>query len=79
MAAVLRMATEIRTKEFGPRTLACVLSRVGAPDVRAVAGRIGDLAERDLGPAPHCIVVPGPLHFLEKEALIAFAGAPHDV
>lgn len=79
IAAVLRMATEIGTKEIGPQTLACVLSRVGAPDVRAVAGRIGDLAERDLGPAPHCIVVPGSLHFLEKEALIAFAGAPHDV
>lgn len=79
IAAVLRMGAEIGTKEIGPQTLACVLSRVGAPDVLAVAGRIGDLAERDLGPPPHCIVIPGSLHFLEKEALIAFAGAPHDL
>jgi len=27
----------------------------------------------------HCLVVPGTLHFLEKEALVAFAGAPHDL
>jgi diphthine synthase len=77
--ALLRMAESRRTKEFGPRTLACVLSRVGSPEARAVAGPIEDLTGRDLGPALHCLVVPGDLHFLEREALIAFAGAPHDL
>lgn len=72
------MARDLGTKEFGPDDVGCVLSRVGSPTVRAVADRIGDLARRDLGPPPHCIVIPGPLHFLEKEALAVFADAPHD-
>ena len=78
IAFLLEMTARIGTTEFGPETLACVLSRVGSPDGRAVCGPIGTLSNRDLGPPMHCIVVPGRLHFLEKEALIAFAGAPHD-
>src|SRR5256886_8704056 len=77
IASLLRMASAIGTTEFGPHTLACVLSRVGSPDVRALAGLIAELADRDLGPPPHCLVIPGTLHFLEREALVAFAGAPH--
>jgi len=79
IASLLRMASAIGTTEFGPHTLACVLSRVGSPDVRALAGLIAELADRDLGPPPHCLVIPGTLHFLEREALVAFAGAPHDL
>src|SRR3989442_1366440 len=78
IAFLLEMTARIGTTEFGPETLACVLSRVGSLDGRAVCGPIGTLSNRDLGPPMHCIVVPGRLHFLEKEALIAFAGAPHD-
>ena len=79
IALLLRMAVKMGTSDFGPETLACVLSRVGSPEVRATGGPIGTLSDRDLGPPLHCIVIPGRLHFLEKEALIAFAGAPHDL
>ncbi len=73
------MAASVGTSDLGPSTLTCVLSRVGSPDIHAVAGPMADLAERDLGPPPHSLVIPGTLHFLEKEALVAFAGAPHDL
>jgi diphthine synthase len=79
ITSLLRMATAVGTKQFGPRNPACVLSRVGSPDAGAVADRIGRLEQRAWGPPPHCLVIPGPLHFLEKEALVAFAGAPHDL
>src|SRR5438132_660766 len=79
IASLLQMASALRTTQFGPHTLACVLSRVGSPEVRALAGPIGELADRDLGPPPHSLVIPGTLHFLEKDALVAFAGAPHDL
>src|SRR5437763_352302 len=75
---LLGMASKLATADIGPRTLACALSRVGSPEGRAVAGLLGELPARDLGRPPHCLVIPGPLHFLEKEALIAFAGAPRD-
>lgn len=77
--SLLDMAKAVSAPEFGPDTLVCVLGRVGSPEVRIVSGRAADVVTRDLGPPLHCIVVPGTLHFLEKEALIAFAGAPHDL
>src|SRR5205807_7621702 len=64
IAFLLEMTARIGTTEFGPETLACVLSRVGSLDGRAVCGPIGTLSNRDLGPPMHCIVVPGRLHFL---------------
>jgi len=79
IASLLEMASGMKNSEFGAQTLACVLSRVGSPDVRAHAAPIADLVTRDLGPPLHCLVIPGNLHFLEKEALIVFAGAPHDL
>src|SRR2546426_6510418 len=79
IAFLLGVALKIGTEEFGRETLACVLSRVGSPEIRSVSGPIGTLSDRDLGPPMHCIVIPGRLHFLEKEALIAFAGAHHDL
>src|SRR2546428_9042832 len=79
IASLLKMASSLESSEFGPDRLAAVLSRVGSPHVRAFAGPIARLAARDLGPPPHCIIIPGSLHFLEQEALVAFAGAPHDL
>ena len=71
---VLETAASAGIREIGPGTLACVLSRVGGPEVRAHAGPMAALLDRDLGPPLHCLVVPGDLHFLEKEALAVFAG-----
>src|SRR5213594_4048187 len=34
LALLLRMAVKMGTSDFGPETLACVLSRVGSPEVR---------------------------------------------
>jgi diphthine synthase len=78
-ALILEGSSERGVSDPGPATVACIVSRAGAPDVRATSGRIADLKHVDPGPPPHCLVVPGKLHFLEKEALIAFAGAPHDI
>lgn len=61
---------------FTEDTLVCVVGRAGSADPRLHAGRAADLLDRDVGPPLHCLVVPGELHFLEREALAAFAGAP---
>jgi len=77
--SLLAMAKSKDARDFGPETVVCVLSRVGSPDMRVTTGHVVDLMNRDLGPPLHCLVVPGTLHFLEKDALVAFAGAPHDL
>jgi len=76
---ILSFAERAHAEELGLDTLACVVSRAGAPEVRSSAGRIRDLLDRDLGPPLHAIVIPGDLHFLEREALTAFAGARADL
>src|SRR5437870_4245006 len=80
MAATTHVDLRLRaaSAEIPTRPVHGALSRVGSPEGLAVAGPLGELPARDLGRPPHCLVIPGPLHFLEKEALIAFAGAPRD-
>jgi diphthine synthase len=53
------------------RTLAIVLGRVGMKDEAVVGGLIGSLRGRSFGPPPHCVIIPGRLHFTEEEALAA--------
>jgi diphthine synthase len=50
-------------------TLAIVLGRVGMKDQEISGGPMGKLKNRPFGPAPHCVVIPGKLHFTEEEAL----------
>ena len=76
---LLDLGRERLARGFDEASLVCVVSQVGSLTARATAGRAKDLVVRDLGPPPQCIVVPGNLHFLEREALIKFAGAPQDI
>jgi diphthine synthase len=57
-------------------TLAVGVARVGSdtPSLRAAA--VEALLEYDFGGPPQSLILPGELHFMEAEALIAFAGAP---
>lgn len=64
---------------FPPNRLVCVLARVGSKEPLIMAGRANELKDKDFGGPLHCLVLPGPLHFEEKEALIVLAGAPKDI
>jgi diphthine synthase len=50
-----------------------VASRVGMPDQAIRAGQLDSMKLLDYGKPPHSIVVPGPLHFTERDALMALA------
>jgi diphthine synthase len=50
-------------------TLAVVLGRVGMKDEAVVGGAMGALRGSSFGPPPHCVIIPGRLHFTEEEAL----------
>ncbi|TLZ58287.1 MAG: diphthine synthase [Methanobacteriota archaeon] len=76
---LLELAKEKKSKAFTRDTLVCVLGQAGSDTPSILAGRAGDLAARDLGRPLHTIVIPGELHFMEKEALIKIAGAPKDL
>jgi diphthine synthase len=60
---------------FGPRLLAVAVARAGESDCLVRAGAAGRIAKLEMGPPMHCLIVPGALHFEEREALIILCGA----
>ncbi len=55
--------------------LAIGVARIGSGDQFVLSAKLGKLQNQDLGRIPHCLVIPGRLHFMEVEALKAFCGA----
>lgn len=64
---------------FTPETLVVVLARAGSLTPTLKAGYVKDMLKEDFGRQPHVMVVPGKLHIVEAEYLVAFAGAPKDI
>ncbi|VVB81511.1 Diphthine synthase [uncultured archaeon] len=56
-------------KVFLPKDWCVGIARLGAKDQKIVSGTVTEVSDADFGPAPHCLVIPGNLHFLEEEAL----------
>ncbi|MBI2133922.1 diphthine synthase [Candidatus Woesearchaeota archaeon] len=69
----IRILLDIESKRkenlFTHDTLCVGCARIGRPDFCVKAGNAKDLLSFDFGPAPHCLIVPGELHFIEEEAL----------
>ena len=57
---------------YGPDTLCVGLARLGADSQRIVAGSLAELAEADLGPPLHSLVIAGDTHPIEEEYLAQF-------
>ena len=51
------------------------IARIGSPDQFLFCGKFGALQHKEFGNVPHCLVIPGKLHFMEAESLKAFCGA----
>ncbi len=51
------------------------VARLGSRDQQVRSAKAGRLVQLDFGAVPHSLVFPGKLHFMEAEALKAFAGA----
>ncbi len=58
---------------IGPELKVAALARIGRKDWKLVYGRINDVKSFDMGPPPHCMIIPGDLHFLEEEILERFS------
>ena len=54
---------------FKDSTLCIGCARLGASDVKIIAGKASDLLKKDFGGPVHCLIVPSKLHFMEEEAL----------
>jgi diphthine synthase len=76
----LAMLLEIEQKRkkciVTPNTFAVGVARVGSNVPTLKADYIKKLLDYDFGGPPHSLIFLGQIHFMEAEALIAFAGAP---
>jgi diphthine synthase len=57
-------------------TVALGVARAGSDTPTLKANFVKNLLNSDFGPPPYSLIVPGDLHFMEVDALIAFAEAP---
>jgi diphthine synthase len=68
---LLAAETNFRRGVISEDTFTLVLSRLGRADSAMWAGRLGDMEKLEFGAPPHCLVIPGKLHFTEVEAVEA--------
>ncbi|XP_015780256.1 PREDICTED: diphthine methyl ester synthase-like isoform X1 [Acropora digitifera] len=78
--AVRQLLDVIKTRDFKEESpaytessVAVGLARVGSANQRIVCGSMKELLSHDLGPPLHSLVIPGHLHFIEKDMLKLFA------
>ena len=76
LALLLESEQKRKKRIVTPNTLVVGVARVGSNVPTVKAGCIKRLLNYDFGDPPHSLIFLGQLHFMEAEALIAFAGAP---
>jgi len=76
LVLLLEIERKKRKRVVTPSTLAVGAARVGSDEPVLKAGYVKRLLSCDFGEPPHSLIILGQLHFMEAEALVAFAGAP---
>jgi len=76
LVMLLEMERKKRKHVVTPSTLAVGAARVGSSKPALKADYVKRLVNFDFGEPPNSLIFLGQLHFMEAEALVAFAGAP---
>jgi len=71
IAGLLLAEANFKRGVINEETFAIMLTRLGREDSALAAGTFAELSKRDAGIPPHCLVIPGKLHFTEVEAISA--------
>jgi diphthine synthase len=78
----LKLLLQVEAKKqlgiLTPDTPVLGLARAGSDNPVLKADFLGKLKEFDFGEPPFSLIIPGDMHFMEVDALIAFAGAPKE-
>jgi diphthine synthase len=78
MKLLLDVENDQRNLAFTKDTYLLVASRIGRPDRKIISGQTRSLLEIQYGRGPHSLIVPGRLHFVEKEAISSITVALDD-
>jgi diphthine synthase len=78
----LKLLLEVETKKqleaVTAQTPALGIARAGGDHPVLKADYVEKLVDFDFGEPPFSLIIPGEMHFMEVDALIAFAGAPKE-
>lgn len=66
---LLKAELKINEKAFSEKTLCIGCARVGSESQMIKVGAAKELLKLNFGKAPHCLIVPGKLHFMEEDGL----------
>ncbi|MBI2176558.1 diphthine synthase [Candidatus Woesearchaeota archaeon] len=66
---LLEIESRKKQKAFTPETLCVGCARIGSDGFVIKAAAAKDLKNFNFGKQPHCLIVPGELHFVEDDAL----------
>jgi len=69
---LLKIEEKKKQNIFAKDTLCIGCARLGSKDQIIQAGTAEELLGYDFGKPPHCLIVPGKLHFMEEEAISEF-------
>jgi diphthine synthase len=69
MKMLLDVEKDQRSRAFTEETYVIVASRIGRADKKIISGQTRSLLGTNYGTGPHSLIVPGRLHFVEKEAI----------
>jgi diphthine synthase len=72
-------AADLLATHWDGDALAVAVARAGSPDPVVAADRLSALAERSFGDPLHMLVIPGDLHYVERDAVVELGGAPEEV
>jgi diphthine synthase len=78
----LKLLEAVETKKNGntlKKSIIVGIARAGSDNPVVKADYMNMLNSFEFGALPHVLIVPGKLHFMEKEALIKIAHAPEDM
>lgn len=71
---ILEIEREEKKNVFSLEKLCIGLSQLGSLKPKIKAGKAEELLKYDFGKAPHSLIIPAELHFMEEEYLKTFAG-----
>ena len=66
---------EVRKKKeiISKDTVVVGCARLGSENALIKSGSLGKIKKENFGPAPHCLIIPGKMHFSEEEVLEFYA------
>ncbi|QSG11374.1 Diphthamide biosynthesis methyltransferase [Halapricum desulfuricans] len=69
-------AASLLAADWNGTAPAVVVARAGSPEPLVRGDRLEELAGTDFGDPLHLLVIPGKLHYVERDALVELAGLP---